>query len=365
MGQSKCCETIFVKIKLCFCVLILIMCGYGLADVAAERNVSRFALRWNHLGWKVLRLEPRASLRRKTRQYETHPFRPSARVRDRQIIWSGSFSKKSAVSCQSAPKKPWGYCTNQANGFRDYEEVKEETSPSPSKQINVHDIKPACPPILVFHDDSKKVSKETGTNKPTYIKPACPPILVFHDDSKKVSKETGTNKPTQQATVRLNLEEVNPHLFGGRVKNHLEPPSVYTTEIINYLPVLGSQAKPDTSALTNYGTEAASQDATAKMTQTLVGTGPGLRDCFHECWQTRLGGGGARVGVVSTTPASGEGMFHASDYLPPVSGKWKEARKNLVPPDIIPVSGPAYVIVTKCPDGLIFRTLGGWDVLVN
>nr|CAD7194317.1 unnamed protein product [Timema douglasi] len=57
---------------------------------------------------------------------------------------------------------------------------------------------------------------------------------------------------------RLNLEEVNPHLRGGRVENHLgkTTPSSPDRDSNLDLPVLGSRAQHETSALANYATEA-------------------------------------------------------------------------------------------------------------
>nr|CAD7193851.1 unnamed protein product [Timema douglasi] len=58
---------------------------------------------------------------------------------------------------------------------------------------------------------------------------------------------------------RLNLEEVNPHLHGGRLENHLGPPhrSISPDQDSNLdLPVLNSLAQHETSMLTNYSTEA-------------------------------------------------------------------------------------------------------------
>nr|CAD7442726.1 unnamed protein product [Timema bartmani] len=57
---------------------------------------------------------------------------------------------------------------------------------------------------------------------------------------------------------RLNLEEVNPHLRGGKVKNHLgntTPRSPDRDSNLN-LPVLSSLAQHETSVLTNYATDA-------------------------------------------------------------------------------------------------------------
>ncbi|CAG2053512.1 unnamed protein product [Timema podura] len=57
---------------------------------------------------------------------------------------------------------------------------------------------------------------------------------------------------------RLNLEKVYPHLCGGRVENNLgkTTPSSPDRDSNLDLPVLGSRAQPETSALANYATEA-------------------------------------------------------------------------------------------------------------
>nr|CAD7437595.1 unnamed protein product [Timema bartmani] len=56
---------------------------------------------------------------------------------------------------------------------------------------------------------------------------------------------------------RLNIEEVNPHLRGGRLENHLgkTAPSSLERDSNLDLPVLGSLAQHETSALANYATE--------------------------------------------------------------------------------------------------------------
>nr|CAD7200436.1 unnamed protein product [Timema douglasi] len=61
----------------------------------------------------------------------------------------------------------------------------------------------------------------------------------------------------EQELGRLNLEEVNTHLHGRRVENHLRTitPSSPDQDSNPYLPVLGSLAQPETSALANYATE--------------------------------------------------------------------------------------------------------------
>nr|CAD7600293.1 unnamed protein product [Timema genevievae] len=56
---------------------------------------------------------------------------------------------------------------------------------------------------------------------------------------------------------RFNVEELNPHLLGGRVENHFEKttPSIPDQDSSLNLPVLGSPAQHETSALANYATE--------------------------------------------------------------------------------------------------------------
>nr|CAD7429607.1 unnamed protein product [Timema monikensis] len=70
-----------------------------------------------------------------------------------------------------------------------------------------------------------------------------------------VEKKTS---PAFQELGRLNLEEVNLHLRGGRMENHLgntNPISPDRDSDLD-LPVLGSRAQHETSALTNYAIEA-------------------------------------------------------------------------------------------------------------
>nr|CAD7404245.1 unnamed protein product [Timema cristinae] len=56
---------------------------------------------------------------------------------------------------------------------------------------------------------------------------------------------------------RLNLEEVNLHLRGGRMENHLGNTNPISPEDSDLnLPVLSSRAQHETSALTNYAIEA-------------------------------------------------------------------------------------------------------------
>ncbi|CAG2055255.1 unnamed protein product, partial [Timema podura] len=62
----------------------------------------------------------------------------------------------------------------------------------------------------------------------------------------------------QQELGRLNIDEVNQHLRGGRVKNYLgkTTPSSPERDLNLNLPVLGSLAQHETSALANHATEA-------------------------------------------------------------------------------------------------------------
>ncbi|CAG2061052.1 unnamed protein product [Timema podura] len=61
----------------------------------------------------------------------------------------------------------------------------------------------------------------------------------------------------QKELVGLNLEEVNPHLRGGRVENHLgKPPPVHPTEIRTSISPSSAVELNTTSALANYATEA-------------------------------------------------------------------------------------------------------------
>ncbi|CAG2059355.1 unnamed protein product [Timema podura] len=58
---------------------------------------------------------------------------------------------------------------------------------------------------------------------------------------------------------RLNLEEVNPHLRGGRVENHLgKKTSVHPTEIRTLISSSSAVELNTTGALVNYATEAES-----------------------------------------------------------------------------------------------------------
>nr|CAD7194847.1 unnamed protein product [Timema douglasi] len=66
-----------------------------------------------------------------------------------------------------------------------------------------------------------------------------------------------TNMKVAEELGRLNLEEVNPHLRGGRVANNLgkNTPSSPDRDSNLDLPDLGSLAQHETSALANYATE--------------------------------------------------------------------------------------------------------------
>ncbi|CAG2055737.1 unnamed protein product [Timema podura] len=56
---------------------------------------------------------------------------------------------------------------------------------------------------------------------------------------------------------RLHLEEVNPHLRGGRVENHLgKPPPAHPTEIRTSISPSSAVELNTTGALANYATEA-------------------------------------------------------------------------------------------------------------
>nr|CAD7392890.1 unnamed protein product [Timema cristinae] len=64
----------------------------------------------------------------------------------------------------------------------------------------------------------------------------------------------GLTNPSYAALAsRLNLEEVDPHLLGGRVENH---PSSQDRDSNLDLPVLGSLAQQETSVLANCATKA-------------------------------------------------------------------------------------------------------------
>nr|CAD7407352.1 unnamed protein product [Timema cristinae] len=55
---------------------------------------------------------------------------------------------------------------------------------------------------------------------------------------------------------KVELEEVNPHLRGGRVENYLgKPPPVYPTEIQTFICPSSAVELNTTSALANYATE--------------------------------------------------------------------------------------------------------------
>nr|CAD7267452.1 unnamed protein product [Timema shepardi] len=62
---------------------------------------------------------------------------------------------------------------------------------------------------------------------------------------------------TKFAAGGLNLKDVNPHLYGGRVENHLgkTTPSSPDRDLNLNLPILDSPAEHETSALANYATE--------------------------------------------------------------------------------------------------------------
>nr|CAD7432473.1 unnamed protein product [Timema monikensis] len=63
---------------------------------------------------------------------------------------------------------------------------------------------------------------------------------------------------------KVELEEVNPHLRGGRVENHLgTPPPVHPTEIRTSISPSSAVGLNTTSALANYATEAAASRQSA------------------------------------------------------------------------------------------------------
>nr|CAD7427175.1 unnamed protein product [Timema monikensis] len=66
-----------------------------------------------------------------------------------------------------------------------------------------------------------------------------------------------TNYTNGLGIRKVELDEVIPHLRGGRVENHLgkTTPSSPDRDSNLDLPVLGSRAQHDTSALANYATE--------------------------------------------------------------------------------------------------------------
>nr|CAD7587351.1 unnamed protein product [Timema genevievae] len=72
-----------------------------------------------------------------------------------------------------------------------------------------------------------------------------------------MAHDTNRLPKTEKAGLgRLNLEEVNSHLRGGRVENHLGKTTSSPDRESNLnLPVLGSLARHETSALANYATD--------------------------------------------------------------------------------------------------------------
>nr|CAD7392772.1 unnamed protein product [Timema cristinae] len=70
-----------------------------------------------------------------------------------------------------------------------------------------------------------------------------------------------TNYANGLAFGKVELDEVNPHLRGGGVENHLgKPPSVHLTEIRTSISPSSAVELNTTSALANYATEAGSID---------------------------------------------------------------------------------------------------------
>nr|CAD7573475.1 unnamed protein product [Timema californicum] len=65
------------------------------------------------------------------------------------------------------------------------------------------------------------------------------------------------NMPTSVRISKVELEEVNPHLSGGRVENHVgRPPPVHPTEIRTSISPYSAVELNTTSAIANYATEA-------------------------------------------------------------------------------------------------------------
>nr|CAD7601588.1 unnamed protein product [Timema genevievae] len=69
--------------------------------------------------------------------------------------------------------------------------------------------------------------------------------------------QSNSSQDTSKELGRLNIEEVNPHLHGGRVKNRLGKTTPISPERDSNLdlPVLGSLAQHETSALAHYAIE--------------------------------------------------------------------------------------------------------------
>nr|CAD7569311.1 unnamed protein product [Timema californicum] len=66
-----------------------------------------------------------------------------------------------------------------------------------------------------------------------------------------------TNYANGVGIGKVELEEVNPHLRGGRVENHLgKPPPVHPTEIRTSISPSSAVEINTTGALANYATEA-------------------------------------------------------------------------------------------------------------
>nr|CAD7197847.1 unnamed protein product [Timema douglasi] len=71
------------------------------------------------------------------------------------------------------------------------------------------------------------------------------------------NQDNSNNKPVTYHLIPVELEEVNPHLRGGRVVNYLGPhPPVHPTDIRNSISPSSAVELNTTSALANYATEA-------------------------------------------------------------------------------------------------------------
>nr|CAD7257756.1 unnamed protein product [Timema shepardi] len=161
--------------------------------------------------------------------------------------------QKSSVSCQSAPKKPRGYC------------IYNETHTVSLRVVFLSVKAPACDNM----DDKKKgvcslcllLRLEeilTSTLTRPVILPVSPNTCKTDVIRKFRSHQYYRKSFHQYCPYTIGQMYGNPHLHGGRVENHLgkNHPSSPDRDSNLELPVIGSMTQHETSVVANYATEA-------------------------------------------------------------------------------------------------------------
>ncbi|CAG2055920.1 unnamed protein product [Timema podura] len=177
-------------------------------------------------------------------------------------------------------KNPWGSLAQSWNRLDqsrgripvtyEQESPPRRMTPPPSPVRNSHHLHtrsilqrignvappPPVPPPTTS-DDSKSSQSETSDDETWTRRNKAPRMRMYADDEQvRVNKRKAAAAKVQELG-RLNLEEVNPHLLGGRVENHLgKTTPVHPTEIRTSISPSSVVELNTTSALANYATEA-------------------------------------------------------------------------------------------------------------